>query len=245
MPPTTATLVLVTENLHKVAEWTAICADLAPWLAIKAWAPTQSVVEDAPTLAGNAQLKAQAGLALLQAKEADAVVGEDTGLEVPALAGLFGLNPFPGVHTNRWLTPDRERERALPLPDGLTGSARLNAALLHLMHGLTAEQRAACYHCALAAMVCTEGSATPTLVTAEGTWGVTAGLRPEGEGGFGYDPIMQTLDDGIAIASLPPAIKNQHSHRALAIQQLLPQLFPQFMPVNTALNASAGHVTAT
>src|SRR5690348_6105914 len=34
------------------------------------------------------------------------VLGEDSGLVVDALDGQFGYSPFPGLYSNRWLTPE-------------------------------------------------------------------------------------------------------------------------------------------
>ena len=42
-----------------------------------------------------------------------------------------------------------------------------------------------------------------------------------GSGGFGYDPLMFIPVLGCTVAELPPDVKNQHSHRAIAARQML------------------------
>jgi XTP/dITP diphosphohydrolase len=45
-----------------------------------------------------------------------------------------------------------------------------------------------------------------------------------GSGGFGYDPIFLVADRGHTMAELSEAEKNRISHRARAVQALLPTL---------------------
>ena len=45
-----------------------------------------------------------------------------------------------------------------------------------------------------------------------------------GHGGFGYDRIFRLEDSGLTMAELTPDQKNQVSHRALAVQKLIPFL---------------------
>jgi XTP/dITP diphosphohydrolase len=41
--------------------------------------------------------------------------------------------------------------------------------------------------------------------------------RPEGDGGFGYDPVFFLPDRGLTVAQIPLEIKNRISHRAQAV----------------------------
>ena len=43
--------------------------------------------------------------------------------------------------------------------------------------------------------------------------------EPRGAGGFGYDPVFE-VSDGVAMAELPAARKNEISHRARALAGL-------------------------
>ena len=47
---------------------------------------------------------------------------------------------------------------------------------------------------------------------------------PRGSGGFGYDPVFQPEGQGLSMAELPAAVKNQISHRARALAALGPAL---------------------
>jgi XTP/dITP diphosphohydrolase len=51
-----------------------------------------------------------------------------------------------------------------------------------------------------------------------------------GSNGFGYDPIFLLNDLHKTMAELSMAEKNQFSHRARAVQDLLPRLLDQFHP---------------
>lgn len=47
---------------------------------------------------------------------------------------------------------------------------------------------------------------------------------PVGDHGFGFDPVMWVEAFGATFAQLPPAIKNAHSHRGLAAQNMVAQM---------------------
>jgi XTP/dITP diphosphohydrolase len=49
-------------------------------------------------------------------------------------------------------------------------------------------------------------------------------LAPKGENGFGYDPVFLVAEQGCTMAELRPGLKNRVSHRARAVQALLPIL---------------------
>ena len=209
-------LVLITENRHKAAEWQAICAEVAPWLQLSIQPPSSPVEENAPTFEGNALLKAQAGLPCPDA----VVVGEDTGVIIPALSGTDGLAEFPGLFSNRWFTPEWAQRLNIDLTDPTTDKTQhRNAATLALMQHHT--DRRAIYRCTLVALT-TQNPESP--IVAVGEWALTVAPKALGEGGFGYDPVM-LMADRQTVASLSQAEKNQVSHRALAIKALLYQLY--------------------
>ena len=56
----------------------------------------------------------------------------------------------------------------------------------------------------------------------EATCDGTLAREPRGSGGFGYDPLFLLPAYGQTMAELPPAIKNQISHRAQALAQVRP-----------------------
>jgi XTP/dITP diphosphohydrolase len=64
----------------------------------------------------------------------------------------------------------------------------------------------------------------PTPLIAQGCWEGTILKNTCGENGFGYDPVfyIPTLD--CTSAQLDAQTKNQHSHRAQALKQLVSML---------------------
>ena len=133
--------------------------------------------------------------ALLKARAAAAPgvwgLGDDSGLAVARLGGA------PGIRSARWAGPS---------------DADRNAALLARLEGVV--DRRAAFICALAA-VAPDGRE----LVAEGRLEGEIGLRPVGEGGFGYDPIF-LLADGRALAELTRDEKNAISHRGRAAREL-------------------------
>ena len=126
------------------------------------------VVEDAPTLAGNALLKARA----VAAATGLTAIADDTGLEVDALDGA------PGVHTARFSGPD--------------ATYRSNvAALLTALEGL--EDRTARFRTVVVAIL-EDGRE----VLAEGVLDGEITTSPRGSGGFGYDPVFAVEDRTLA-----------------------------------------------
>ena len=61
----------------------------------------------------------------------------------------------------------------------------------------------------------------PQPIVAEGIWRGTWQLKAAGTYGFGYDPHFYLPKQGCTAAEISPDIKNQISHRALALQELL------------------------
>ena len=92
----------------------------------------------------------------------------------------------------------------------------------HLLEELAGREGAA----REARFVCVAALATPDgrVETARGTCEGRILDAPRGGGGFGYDPVFESREAGVAMAELPPARKNALSHRARALRALLPHL---------------------
>lgn len=157
-----------------------------------------NVVEDAGTYAGNAILKAQALAADLRERHvAAAVLADDSGLEIDALAGR------PGVLSARYGG------------EHLDWPAR-RAALLAELRGVPPYRRTARFVCTL---VLIEPHGDPILAT-----GLVSGhiLESEnGTGGFGYDSVFLYPPLGRSFAALTEKEKNGVSHRRRAADALL------------------------
>lgn len=130
-------------------------------------------------------------------------LADDSGLSVDALGGL------PGVRSTRY---------ALDAGAG-EGDAANNALLLQRLDGVA--ERGARFVCALVAL---RHADDPEPLIALGRWPLVVRESAEGEGGFGYDPIVQAQGFAGSVASLDAAVKNAHSHRARAMQSLITQL---------------------
>ncbi len=189
------------------------------------------IEETGVTFLENARLKAQGTPPVI---ENGWVLGEDSGLAVEALDGTYGISPFPGLYSNRWLTPERRDTllkqtypNRMPLDrvteTGVTNS-ELCQGILALMAGQT--NRSAHYCCGLvlwnaASQRLIEVFETTPLQVLDG--------EPRGQNGFGYDPIMIPMEPSGAfsertMAEWTVAEKNLVSHRGKAFQKALHHL---------------------
>jgi XTP/dITP diphosphohydrolase len=123
-------------------------------------------------------------------------IADDSGLEVAALGGA------PGVFSARYGTSDADR------------IARLLAELGDETN------RAAQFVCAVA-IARPDGT---IVLQAEGTCPGEILHAPQGEGGFGYDPVFWVPSEQRTFAEMTPEQKRAVSHRGQALAALLPQL---------------------
>jgi XTP/dITP diphosphohydrolase len=190
-------LLLGTSNAHKLEELRAILGDLPlTLLSLSDVAPIPDVAETGATFAENAILKATA----YANASGLLTLADDSGLEIDALGGE------PGVYSARWAgasTPYSERFRII----------------LERMVQTPPEQRTARFRCVIA--ITGPGG---LLATAEGILEGMIATKPQGAGGFGYDPIFYVPAYGKTVAELPAGVKNRISHRALAAAQARQQL---------------------
>jgi XTP/dITP diphosphohydrolase len=222
------TLAFASGNPHKAQELAHYLQAQGLALKVLSVPHMEGLVEDAPDFAGNARLKVDFCLKQhaqwLEAEQVDWVLGDDSGYGIAALSGHLGLNPFPGVQSNRWLTPAL-RQQLLPTvnpAEPMTNEQKARA-ILALMQGQT--QREAAYYCALAAY----HRPSQCWVDCQGQMPLLVAKEYKGAGGFGYDPINHpVLPSGevlsTTVAEWPLEVKNQHSHRAKALQQFVQHL---------------------
>ncbi|MER7669138.1 RdgB/HAM1 family non-canonical purine NTP pyrophosphatase [Kitasatospora sp. NPDC096128] len=190
-------LILATRNQHKVAELRAILADAGldvELVGADAYPEIPDVPETGVTFAENALLKAHA---LARATGLPAVA-DDSGLCVDVLNGA------PGIFSARW---------AGKHGDDL---ANLNLLLAQLSD-IAEPHRGAHFFCA-AALALPDG----TERVVEGRLLGTLRTAPAGDGGFGYDPILQPLGETRTCAELTADEKNAISHRGQAFRGLVP-----------------------
>jgi len=212
------TLLIATRNAHKAGEIQAILGGGFRLLTLTDFPAAPTVVEDAPTFAGNATKKAvelakwlSAGSINPQPSTLNFVLADDSGLEVDALNGA------PGVHSARFAAADSAKS-------GNTPDADNNAKLLRLLQEVPAEKRAARFHCVLA-LAPVGGSNGPVNSPAPPKLfdGVCEGrilFAPRGQNGFGYDPLFVPAGIEQSFAELGDEEKNRLSHRAKALEKL-------------------------
>ena len=127
-------------------------------------------------------------------------VADDSGIEVDALGGA------PGVRSKRFApsTDDENQDRSN------------NAYLLEKLIGKPEAERGARYVC-VAALVRQED---PEPRYFEGTVSGRILEAPQGNGGFGYDPLFYLPTLGMTFAEVDEATKNRLSHRGEAFRSL-------------------------
>ena len=186
-------IVFATGNKDKLREIREIMADCeVEIVSMKEEGIDVDIVEDGSTFEENALIKAKA-----IAKHTDAIVlADDSGLEVDY------LNKEPGVYSARYLGED-------------TSYDIKNKAIIDRLEGVEKEKRTARFVCAIAAAL-PDGSTLITRQTMEGY----IGYEPDGENGFGYDPIFYLDEFGCSSAALSREQKNAISHRGKALRAM-------------------------
>ena len=191
---------LASRNPKKLAEMRRILAEHLPEVEVLGLddVPTyDEPVEDEPTFAGNALLKARAGLAATGLP----TVADDSGLCVDALNGM------PGVLSARWSGPPKSDERN-------------NQLLLDQLHDVPDERRRA--HFASAVAFCAAGI---DQLVVEGRMDGRVIRETRGAGGFGYDVVFVADEfPDLTTAELDAADKDEISHRGRALRAIAPQI---------------------
>ena len=184
-------LVFATNNDHKLRE---VCQMLPAEIEVKSLNDIglhEDIPETALTLEGNAELKARYVSERFGGCD---VFADDTGLEVEALNGA------PGVFSARYAGPGHD-------------SAANMARLLREMEGK--DNRRARFRTVIALI------RNGQLQTVEGIVNGTIALAPQGNDGFGYDPVfIPDETPGRSFAQMTPDEKNAISHRGRAMQAL-------------------------
>ncbi|MBP6618469.1 MAG: RdgB/HAM1 family non-canonical purine NTP pyrophosphatase [Xylophilus sp.] len=189
-------LVLASNNKGKLAELQAMFAPLAVTLVQQSALDIPEADEPFHTFVENALAKARhaaqhSGLPAL---------ADDAGLCVDAFGGL------PGVQTAFYGTQ-------FGYDKGDVGNVR---ALLEQLDGV-ANRRAAL----VSTLVAVRSPQDPEPLIAVGRVVGEIARQPMGSNGFGFDPVMFIPEFGKTFAELPVEVKNAHSHRGRAAQQML------------------------
>lgn len=187
-------IVFATNNSHKLEEIRQILGESIEVLSLADINCHDDIPETAPTLEGNAMMKAR----YVYDKYGTPCFADDTGLEVDALDGA------PGVYSARYAGGE-----------GHDSEANMRK-LLHEMEGK--ENRSARFRTVIALIE--HKDRQPVAHTFEGRIEGRISHEKKGASGFGYDPIFVPEGYKQSFAELGNEIKNKISHRARAVARL-------------------------
>lgn len=196
-------LVLATGNAGKLREMQALLQGSAVQVLSQAAFATPEAEETGLSFVENALIKARhacrhSGLP---------AIADDSGLAVDALSGA------PGIYSARYAGPGASDSE---------NNARLLQALLPLR--ASGQPLLARFICALVFMRHAED---PVPLICVGQWQGEILSAPQGQNGFGYDPLFYVREHGCSSAELSPEVKNRISHRAQAMRLLQQQMAEQ------------------
>ena len=192
------TLVLASGNAGKLREFNDLLGTLGFDVKAQSTYNVPEAIEDGLSFVENAIIKAR------NACEVSGLpaLADDSGIEVDALNGA------PGIYSARYAGPD-------------ANDSNNNAALLKALEDTPKGKRSARYQCVLVFM---RHAQDPTPLICQGSWEGEILVEPEGNGGFGYDPIFWVPSHNMAAAQLDKNEKNKISHRGKALKLLIEAL---------------------
>ena len=191
-------IVLATGNPGKVREMGDILAPFALQIVPQSEFDVPEADETGLTFVENAILKARNAAAHTGLP----AIADDSGLEVDFLKGA------PGIYSSRFAGADASGEDNL-------------IKLLNDMKGVPEARRTARFQCLMVYMA---HATDPTPLICQGTWEGRILFEPQGDNGFGYDPVFYVPDHDCASAQLSKEVKNRLSHRGQALRKLVEAL---------------------
>ena len=183
-------IVLASNNAHKLEELRAILSTLGmDVVPQKDMNINIEPDENGTTFEENSYIKAKT---IMDACGMP-TIADDSGLMVETLGGE------PGVYSARYGGEScvTDRDRLNYLLKKLDGEENRNAKFVSVITMLTPDGK----------KIVARGECPGRILTA-----------PQGENGFGYDPVFFVEDAGCTFAQLPAQEKNRISHRARALQ---------------------------
>lgn len=189
---------LASSNKGKLAEFQQLLSGLNFDVVPQSEFQVPDAIENGLSFVENAIIKARHASKLTGLP----AIADDSGLEVDFLNGA------PGIYSSRFSGENATDEKN-------------NQRLLSLLQEAEENERTARFQCLLVYMRHPED---PTPIICQGTWEGLITLNPEGENGFGYDPIFYIPEFGCTSAQLEKIQKNKVSHRGKAMALLLEQL---------------------
>jgi len=186
-------IVLATNNQGKVIEFSEKLKDSGITFIPQSEFNVPDADETGKTYIENAIIKAR------QACEITGypAIGDDSGLEIDALDGA------PGIYSQRYSGEDATPTKNIQ-------------KLLNALKDVPDEKRTGRCKTILAFL---KHADDPSPVICEGVWEISILKQPQGEWGFGYDPVLFVKDYNCSAAELDTKVKNKISHRGLALEK--------------------------
>ncbi|MBX2880888.1 MAG: RdgB/HAM1 family non-canonical purine NTP pyrophosphatase [Granulosicoccus sp.] len=195
-------LVFASSNEGKVQELKALLEPLGFEISAQQQFGVDAIEETALTFVENA---------LLKARHASTIAGlpaiaDDSGLEIDALDGAPGLYSARYAERHGRGSSDIDNyqlvlEQMADLVHEADRRARFRTVIVYLRH-----------------------PEDPSPLIAEGTWEGHVLMAPQGETGFGYDPVFCNHDTHCSVALLDKNTKNSLSHRGKAVRAMAKML---------------------
>lgn len=201
---TTAKWVLASNNKGKLNEFKRLfeAANLNIDIVPQGQLNIEDAVEDGLSFIENAIIKARHASRISGLP----AIADDSGLCVPALGNA------PGIYSARY---------AGEHGNDANNNAKLMADLQPIREQNQNTPIKGYFVCVLALVRHAED---PLPIIAQGLWQGEILPQPQGENGFGYDPLFWVPELQLTAAAMNPEQKNKISHRGLAINSLLQQL---------------------
>ena len=201
---TTAKWVLASNNKGKLNEFKRLfeAANLNIDIVPQGQLNIEDAVEDGLSFIENAIIKARHASCISGLP----AIADDSGLCVPALGNA------PGIYSARY---------AGEHGNDANNNAKLMADLQPIREQNQNTPIKGYFVCVLALV---RHADDPLPIIAQGLWQGEILPQPQGENGFGYDPLFWVPELQLTAAAMDPEQKNEISHRGLAINSLLQQL---------------------
>lgn len=188
------TVIIASGNQGKLKEFKELMKGLPVEVkSLKDYPGIGDIVEDGVSFAENAYIKAKAVFDATGCLS----IADDSGLEVDALNGA------PGIYSARYAGEEKD-------------DAANNEKLLDKMTDIPDGKRGAQFRCAIVAI-----DKNGKRYDAEGIVRGEILHTPQGENGFGYDPLFYIEEFGRTTAELSMDEKNKISHRGQAVRQMV------------------------
>lgn len=194
-------LVLASGNPKKLRELSTILEPFGLHLCPQGKLGVENAIENGLTFVENAIIKARNACLATGL----AAISDDSGIEVDFLNGA------PGIYSGRFAGENASDQKNLH-------------KLLKKLKDVPDEQRTARYQCVIVHL---RHAYDPTPVICQASWEGKILSQPQGDKGFGYDPVFFCPKSNKSAAQMQPDEKSAISHRGKALRKFAKLLASQ------------------